>query len=117
MTPRFRDLHGDFLQFELFPESANACSASHSSRTLMACTAPRSQSRSPRNIPDRRAGGVLDMGWGVTFAETYSHQFQEWLNWHPAAGFLDRTRYEVLNFAVAAYSPLQRLETFRRKAK
>ena len=35
----------------------------------------------------------------------------------PAAGITTRTgSYEVLNFAVAAYSPLQRLETLRRKA-
>ena len=59
----------------------------------------------------------MDMGWGVTYQETYSHLLQEWLNVHGRRRGLDGDRrFEVLNFAVAAYSPLQRLETFRRKA-
>ena len=59
----------------------------------------------------------MDMGWGVTYQETYSHLLQEWLNEHGRrTGLGDGRRFEVLNFAVAAYSPLQRLESFRRKA-
>ena len=62
-------------------------------------------------------GASLDMGWGVTYQETYSHQLEEWLNWHGRRRGIDSSRrFEVLNFAVAAYSPLQRLETLRRKA-
>ncbi|MFO0892653.1 MAG: hypothetical protein U0790_26360 [Isosphaeraceae bacterium] len=63
-------------------------------------------------------GASMDMGWGVTYQETYSHQLQEWLNRHgDRRGLGGRRRFEVLNFAVAAYSPLQRLESFRRQAR
>ena len=61
-------------------------------------------------------GSSIDMGWGVRYQETYVNQLEDWLNAHSAprrAG--PPRRFEVLNFAVAAYSPLQRLETLRRK--
>ena len=61
-------------------------------------------------------GASMDMGWGVRYQDTYINRLQGWLNAGaraPAPG--GPRRYEVLNFAVAAYSPLQRLETLRRK--
>ncbi len=61
-------------------------------------------------------GSSMDMGWGVGTDETYDNQFEDWLNAHAAKHGL-RRRFEVLNFAVAAYSPLHRLETFERKVK
>jgi hypothetical protein len=62
-------------------------------------------------------GASMDMGWGVTYQETYSHQLEEWLDQHADRhGLVAGRKFEVLNFAVAAYSPLQRLETLRRKA-
>lgn len=61
-------------------------------------------------------GSSMDMGWGVGTEETYENQFEDWLNAHAAKHGLPR-RFEVLNFAVAAYSPLHRLETFKRKVK
>ncbi len=57
----------------------------------------------------------MDMGWGVGTDETYENQLEDWLNSHASKFGISR-RYEVLNFAMAAYSPLHRLETFRRKA-
>ena len=60
-------------------------------------------------------GSSIDMGWGVGTEETYVNLLEDWLNAHAARRGLAR-RFEVLNFAVAAYSPLQRLEAFRRKA-
>jgi hypothetical protein len=61
-------------------------------------------------------GASMDMGWGVGYQDTYINRLQQWLNNTPGAGRSDRPRrYEILNFAVAAYSPLQRLETLRRK--
>jgi hypothetical protein len=60
-------------------------------------------------------GTSIDMGWGVGTEETYVNLFQDWLNAHAAVRGSTR-RFEVINFAVAAYSPMQRLETFRRKA-
>jgi len=61
-------------------------------------------------------GSSMDMGWGVKFQDTYINRFQEWLNEHAERQGLSRARrFEVLNFAVAAYSPLQRLDTLKRK--
>jgi hypothetical protein len=63
-------------------------------------------------------GASMDMGWGVSYGETYVNRIQRWLTERAAgAGATPGRprRYEVLNFAVAAYSPLQRLETLRRK--
>ncbi len=61
-------------------------------------------------------GSSMDMGWGVRFQDTYINRFQEWLNEHAGRqGLSPRRRFEVLNFAVAAYSPLQRLDTLKRK--
>ncbi|WP_422928306.1 SGNH/GDSL hydrolase family protein [Singulisphaera sp. PoT] len=60
-------------------------------------------------------GSSMDMGWGVGTESTYVNQLEDWLNAHAAKRGLSR-RFEVLNFAVAAYSPEQRLEAFRRKA-
>ncbi len=60
-------------------------------------------------------GASMDMGWGVRYEETYTHRLQEWLDSRADTDGRKARRYEVLNFAVAAYSPLQRLETLRRK--
>jgi hypothetical protein len=60
-------------------------------------------------------GSSMDMGWGIGTESTYVNLLQDWLNLHAARRGLDR-RFEVINFAVAAYSPMQRLEAFRRKA-
>ena len=61
-------------------------------------------------------GSSIDMGWGLGTEETYVSLLEDWLNAHAARHGLAR-KFEVLNFAVAAYSPLQRLEAFRRKAR
>ena len=60
-------------------------------------------------------GSSMDMGWGIAADETYASRLERWLNAHAARRGLAR-RFEVINFAVAAYGPLQRLESFRRKA-
>jgi hypothetical protein len=61
-------------------------------------------------------GASMDMGWGVRYQDTYINRLQEWLNARMNAQVPGQPRrYEVLNFAVAAYSPLQRLETLKRK--
>jgi hypothetical protein len=60
-------------------------------------------------------GSSIDMGWGAGTDQTYENRLEDWLNAHASRRGLGR-RFEVLNFAVPAYSPLQRLETFRRKA-
>jgi len=61
-------------------------------------------------------GSSIDMGWGISAGESYVSLLEGWLNARSAELGSPR-RYEVLNFAVEAYSPLQRLEAFRRKAR
>ena len=113
-----RMLPGDFLQFELLPGIQRMLfgqpfvTNSHGMHGAEVAL-----EKPPGTFRIALLGASLDMGWGVTFQETYSHQLEEWLNWHGRRRGIDSgRRYEVLNFAVAAYSPLQRLETLRRKA-
>jgi hypothetical protein len=113
-----RVLPGDFLQFELLPGihrtlfGRDFVTNSHGMHSAeVAIEKPEGTFRIAV------LGASMDMGWGVTYQETYCHQLQEWLNVHAARrGLASGRRFEVLNFAVAAYSPLQRLETLRRKA-
>jgi hypothetical protein len=60
-------------------------------------------------------GSSIDMGWGVGTEQTYENLLEDWLN-AQAARMGSTRKFEILNFAVAAYSPLQRVEVFRRKA-
>jgi len=60
-------------------------------------------------------GSSMDMGWGVATDETYEQRLEHWLNAHAARVGVAR-RFEVLNFAVAAYAPAQRVESLRLKA-
>ena len=61
-------------------------------------------------------GSSIEMGWGVKHQDTYINQLEEWLNMHSARlGLVPPRRFEVLNFGVAAYSPMQRLETLHDK--
>ena len=61
-------------------------------------------------------GSSMDMGWGVRYQETYINQLEQWLDSHAVRQKLSPPRrFEVLNFAVAAYSPMQRLDVLRRK--
>jgi hypothetical protein len=113
-----RLLPGDFLQFELVegirrvlfgqPFITNS-HGMHSPEVTLA--------KPPGTFRIAVLGASMDMGWGVSYRETYSHLLEEWLNRHGRQlGVEGQRRFEVLNFAVAAYSPLQRLETLRRKA-
>jgi hypothetical protein len=108
---------GDFLQFELKPNIDKTlfghpfCTNRHGMRD-------REYSVEKPEGAYRIAllGSSIDMGWGISAGDTYVKQLEEWLNVHAAKRGLTR-RFEVLNFAVAAYSPLQRLEAFRRKVR
>jgi hypothetical protein len=57
-------------------------------------------------------GSSIDMGWGVDVSQTYENWLEEWLNARAVKIGLDR-KFEVLNFAMAAHGPAQRLERFR----
>jgi hypothetical protein len=113
-----RLLPGDFLQFELLPSVQQSLfgkpfiTNSHGMHS-----AEVGLQKPARTFRIAVLGASMDMGWGVTYQETYSHLLQEWLNQHARRrGFESDRRFEVLNFAVAAYSPLQRLEILRHKA-
>jgi hypothetical protein len=61
-------------------------------------------------------GSSIEMGWGVKHQDTYINHLEEWLNAHSVRlGIVPARRFEVLNFGVAAYSPMQRLEVLRDK--
>jgi hypothetical protein len=114
-----RPLSDDFLQFELKPEirrnlfgkpfETNSYGLPGSELTL---------EKPAETLRIATLGSSMDMGWGVSNRETYASRFERWLNNHTSRRGLDSTRkFQVLNFAVAAYSPLQRLDTYLRKAR
>jgi hypothetical protein len=112
-----RRLPHDFLQFELLPGVRRVLFGQPFVTNSHGMHSPEiAREKQPGTFRIAVLGASMDMGWGVTYQETYCHQLQEWLNRHARRqGVADQRRFEVLNFAVAAYSPLQRLETLRRK--
>jgi len=111
-----RDLERDFLQFELKPD-LDEVYFGHRFTT-------NAQGMRDREYPVDKPDGVfriallgssIDMGWGVATPDTYENVLEAWLNAEAARRHLSR-RFEVLNFAMAAYGPAQRYEAFRRKA-
>jgi hypothetical protein len=111
-----RYLAGDLLQFELRPGLR---------RTVMGrpFTTDReglrdreyAREKPPGTFRIALLGASMDMGWGVATDETYENRLEDWLNAYARRCGIAR-RFEVLNFSMAAYSPLHRLEAFRRKA-
>jgi hypothetical protein len=113
-----RYLEDDFLLFELRPEIRRTLGFGLPFRTNAYGMHgdPVAREKPPQTFRIAVLGASMDMGWGVRYEETYVHRLQEWLDSRTGAGQPGQSRrYEVLNFAVAAYSPLQRLETLRRK--
>lgn len=109
--------NGDFLQFELKP-NLNKTLFGHPFTTNSHGMRDRESSVEKADGVFRVAvlGSSMDMGWGIATEETYVNRLEDWLNARAARLGLAR-RFEVLNFAVAAYSPLQRFEAYRRKAR
>lgn len=111
-----RVLEGDVLMFELQPNVEQDLNGE-----LFATNEFGMRDRSypcrkpPHTYRIAVLGSSIDSGWGVSDKAMYSNELEDWLNTHAAKLGLTR-RFEVLNFAVPAYSPMQRLETFRRKA-
>jgi hypothetical protein len=109
----------DFLQFELRP-NVNKMLFGHAFTTNAHGMRDHSYSvEKPEGVLRIAVlGSSIDMGWGIGTSDTYVNLLEDWLNAHAATlGQGGRRRFEVLNFAVAAYSPLQRLETYRRKVR
>jgi hypothetical protein len=113
-----RLLPGDFLQFELLPSVRRTLFGQPFVTNSHGMHSPEVTLEKPEGTYRVVIlGASMDMGWGVGYEQTYSYLLQEWLGRHSRRqGFDSERRFEVLNFAVAAYSPLQRLETLRRKA-
>ena len=112
-----RYLDGDFLLFELKPGVRRIlCGQPFQTNAFGMHDDPVAQEKPEGTFRIAVLGASMDMGWGVRYQDTYVNRLQEWLNAQPRASQPVRPRrYEVLNFAVAAYSPLQRLEALRRK--
>ena len=111
-----RELKDDFLQFDLKPNfDAMFFGQRYTTNT---------QGLRDREYDIDKPDGVyriallgssIDMGWGVATPDTYENLLESWLNEEAARRGLAR-RFEVLNFAVAAYGPVQRYDVFHRKA-
>ncbi len=114
-----RHLDGDFIQFELIPKIDSVLFGQPFVTNSHGMHSPEATVEKPsKTFRIALLGASMDMGWGVKYQDTYSYQLQDWLNNHSEnQSFASDRDFEVLNFAVAAYSPLQRLESFRRKAK
>jgi hypothetical protein len=110
-------LDDDFLQFELKPFlTRNLFGQPFLTNAFGMHDSPTSLEKPEGTMRIAVLGSSMDMGWGVPYQETYINKLETWLDRH--AGLRNGSpprRFEVLNFAVAAYSPMQRLEVLRRK--
>jgi hypothetical protein len=110
-------LDDDFLQFELKPLlSRKLFGQPFLTNAFGMHDGPISLAKPKGTIRIAVLGSSMDMGWGVRYQETYINKLEQWLDRHAGVQHVSPPRrFEVLNFAVAAYSPMQRLEVLRRK--
>jgi hypothetical protein len=111
-----RELKDDFLQFDLKP--------GYEARFFGQPYATNAEGLRDRDYDVEKPenvyrivllGSSIDMGWGVATRHTYENLLEDWLNAEAARRGISR-RFEVLNFAVPAYGPVQRYDLFHRKA-
>ena len=122
---RFQDtdvihyLKDDFLQFELEPSmERNFFGQPFVTNEFGMHDGPVTREKQKGTFRVAVLGASMDMGWGVKHQDIYLNKLEEWLTAHSELVPDSRPRrFEVLNFGVAAYSPLQRLEVLRRKVK
>ena len=110
-------LKDDLLQFELKPLAERTLFGQpFQTNSFGMRDDPVAIEKAPGTFRIAVLGSSMDMGWGVRDHDTYMNRFERWLESQSARdGSNLGRRFEVLNFAVAAYSPMQRLETLRRK--
>jgi hypothetical protein len=110
-------LDGDFLQFELKPLVQRVLFGKPFSTNAFGMhDDPLTKEKPAGTLRIAVLGSSMDMGWGVKYQDTYVNQLEAWLNLHSLRQqHRAPKRFEVLNFAVAAYSPMQRLETLSKK--
>jgi hypothetical protein len=106
----------DFLQFDLWPEVDQPLFG-HRFTTNRHGMRDRDYTiaKPPDTFRIALLGSSIDMGWGVGDEETYENLLENWLNAHARLKGISR-RFEVLNFAVAAYAPTQRFASLSRRA-
>ncbi|MCI0621684.1 MAG: SGNH/GDSL hydrolase family protein [Acidobacteria bacterium] len=99
---------GDFMQKELLP-SFVAVTSYGPVRTNRWGMRDKDYEKEPRPGSFRMAllGASSVMGWGVRDSETFETLLEERLNGEDMA--VGYSRYEILNFAVPGYQPLQQL--------
>lgn len=111
-----RHLPGDLLQFDLHPNLRRAAFGHPFSTNRQGLRDHEYAIQKPEDtFRIVLLGTSIDMGWGVDSESTYENRLEYWLNEHASKRGLSH-RFEVINFSMAAYSPIQRLETLRRKA-
>jgi hypothetical protein len=109
-------LEGDFLLFELKPNLRRALFGQPFTTNRYGLRDREYTLEKPPGVFRIAVlGSSIDMGWGIGTEETYVNLLEDWLNAQARHRGVAR-RFEVLNFAVAAYSPMQRHEAFHRKA-
>lgn len=110
-------LENDFLLFELKPGFHRTLIGQPFETNAQGMhDGPVSAEKPPGTVRIAVLGASMDMGWGVRQQDTYINRLEERLSGRSRAACPGSPeRYEVLNFAVAAYSPLQRLEALKRK--
>lgn len=107
----------DILQFMLSPNvSRSLFGKSFTTNEFRMRDRPVAEAKPEKTVRVALLGASMDMGWGVATDETYENRLEDWLNDQAKARGDDR-RFEILNFAVAAYSPTQRLTAYRRMAR
>ncbi len=111
-----RYLDDDFLQFELKPRvQRTLCGQPFVTNSFGMHDGEVTLEKPEGTFRIAVLGASMDMGWGVRYQDTYANRLQDWLDAvSTGRGSLRSRRFEVLNFAVAAYSPLQRFETLHR---
>lgn len=106
---------GEVLQFELKPDIDSMVLGTRFTTNAHGMRDRPYSIEKPANVfRIALLGSSIDMGWGVSTADTYENRLEEWLNTQAARRGMTR-RFEILNFAMAAYSPLHRLEVFTTK--
>jgi hypothetical protein len=111
-----RELKDDFLQFDLKPGYEARFFGQTFSTNAEGLRDREYDLEKPENVYRiALLGSSIDMGWGVGTLDTYENLLEDWLNAEAARRGIAR-RFEILNFAVPAYGPVQRYDAFHRKA-
>jgi len=111
-----RDRKGDFLQFDLKPGFRAEFFGQPYSTNMQGLRDRDYAVEKPDGVYRiALLGASIDMGWGIADGATYENRLEDWLNAEATRRKISR-RFEVINFAVPAYGPVQRYDVFRHKA-